>query len=143
VFLALDGTFWVQLLNFVIFFALLNVVFLRPVSAAIRKRRGYINSVTRDYDAYREQIVALQAQAESTRAAARREAELILSRARAQASNETAQLSSEQSDRVMQTVEEAHQTASRELQSARAGEPHMVEDLAMLMLERAVPEMKR
>jgi F0F1-type ATP synthase membrane subunit b/b' len=39
-FLSLDGTFWFQLVNFAIFFAILNVVFLRPVGEAIKKRRA-------------------------------------------------------------------------------------------------------
>jgi len=38
-FLSVDGTLVVQLINFAIFFAVLNVVFLKPVAAAIRKRR--------------------------------------------------------------------------------------------------------
>ena len=142
-FLKLDGTFWIQLINFVIFFALLNVIFLRPVSAAIRKRRDYINSVTNDYDSYHRQIGSLQAESEATRQAARREAELTLSKARAQISNETAQLSAEYGQKAMQTVEQAHETVSGELQSARAGEAKTVEDLANLMLERTMPESKR
>ena len=40
----------VQLINFAIFFAILNVIFLRPVSAAIRRRRAYINSVAADIE---------------------------------------------------------------------------------------------
>ena len=63
-FLAPDGTLLVQLANFAIFFALLSVVFLRPVSAAIRKRREYLNSLTSDYDSYQAQANALRAQAE-------------------------------------------------------------------------------
>ena len=46
-FLSLDGTFWIQLINFAIFFAILNVVFMRPVGEAIKKRRAYIDSVIR------------------------------------------------------------------------------------------------
>ena len=72
-FLSIDGTFIVQLINFAIFFAILNVVFMRPVSRAIVARREYINSVTNDYDRYQAETKALRTQAESIRAAARRE----------------------------------------------------------------------
>ena len=52
-FFSIDGrTLVVQLVNFAIFFVVLNFVFLRPVSAAIRKRREYINSLVTDYDQY-------------------------------------------------------------------------------------------
>ena len=142
-FLQPDGTFWVQLLNFVIFFALLNVVFLRPVGAAIRKRREYINSVTADYDTYTQEAAALQAQAEATRAAARREAEQTLAKARAQISNQTAALSTQYGEQSMQTVEKAQQTVQGELQSARANEQKTVEELADLMLERTMSESAR
>lgn len=142
-FLQPDGTFWVQLLNFAIFFALLNVVFLRPVGAAIKKRREYINSVTADYDTYTHDAAKLAAQAEATRAAARREAEQTLTKARAQISNETAALATEYGAKSMQTVEEAHATVQSELATARAGEGKTVEDLANLMLERTMSETGR
>lgn len=142
-FLQPDGTFWIQLLNFVIFFALLNVVFLRPVSAAIRKRREYINSVTSDYEAYTGEAATLQAHAEATRAAARREAEQMLAKARAQISNETAALSTEYGAKAMQTVEAAHETVRSELQAARANENATIEELAALMVDRTMSESSR
>jgi F0F1-type ATP synthase membrane subunit b/b' len=137
-FLKLDGTFIVQLVNFAIFFAILNVVFIRPVSRAIVKRREYINSVTNDYDRYQAEAKALRAQAESVRAAARREAEGALSKARAEASNEAAALATQYNQQAAQIVEEAERTVAGELQTARASEPQVVRDLANLMVERTV-----
>ena len=139
-FLSLDGTFWIQLANFVIFFALLNVIFLRPVGAAIAKRRQYINSVTADYDRYSEEAAQLAAQAESTRAAARREAEHVLHQTRQSTSNETAQLSAEFSRRATEIVEAAHAKVGKELEAARTGEDRIVRDLAEQILDRAVAE---
>ncbi len=142
-FLSVDGTFWIQLINFAIFFALLNVVFLRPVAAALKKRREYINSVTAHYDEYRGQAAEMQAQAEATRAAARREAELTLSKARADISNQTAQLSADFGKRAMQQVEQAHQTVQAELVAARATETQTVTELADMMLDRTLSEAAR
>ncbi len=142
-FLLPDGTFWIQLINFAIFFALLNVVFLRPVSAAIKKRRDYINSLTRDYDDYRSQAKKLHAQEDAIRAAARREAELTLSKARAEISNETAQLSAQYGAQAGQKIEQAHVTVAAELESARGGEEKTVREHADLMLERTVSEAAR
>ena len=64
-FLSLDGTLFVQLINFAIFFALLNVVFLRPVGRAIAKRRDYINGLVSDYDRYQDEAQNLREEAES------------------------------------------------------------------------------
>lgn len=137
-FLQIDGTFIVQLINFAIFFALLNVVFIRPVSKAIVKRREYINSVTSDYDRYQAEANALRTQAENIRAAARREAEQALSKVRAEASNESAAVATQYAQQTTQIVEEAHRTVETELQAARANEAQTVRELADLMVERTL-----
>ena len=139
-FLKLDGTFIVQLINFAIFFALLSVVFLRPVSRAISERRKYINSVHTDYEKYQGEGGTLRAEAESIRAAARREAEAQISKARADASNAAAQLSTQYTAQVQSTVENAHKTVDSELSAARVDEDAVVRQLADLMLERTVSE---
>ena len=142
-FLSVDGTFFVQLLNFVIFFAILNVVFMRPVARAIAKRREYINSVTADYDRYQAEGNALRTQADSIRAAARREAEQLAAQARAEASNESARLASDYSERAAAEIRQAHETVESELNVARADQPRTVRELAEEIFSRAVPELAR
>jgi F-type H+-transporting ATPase subunit b len=142
-FLQPDGTFWVQLINFAIFFVVLNVVFLRPVSAAIRKRREYVNSVVSDYDKYQAEGNALRENAERVRAEARREAEHLLAKSRAEASNKTAELASQYAQRVTGIVEDAQKTVSGELQAARANEDALVAQLAGIMVDRTVGEVAK
>jgi len=137
-FLQLDGTFWVQLVNFAIFFALLNVLFLRPVGQAIRKRRRYIDGVVADYADYQAQAKELREQAERVRAQARREAEQKVAKARADASNESAELAARYAAKVAATMEEAARNADAELQRARAGEDRLVRQLAGQMVERTL-----
>ncbi|MDQ2872884.1 MAG: ATP synthase F0 subunit B [Candidatus Eremiobacteraeota bacterium] len=137
-FLSVDGTLVVQLINFAIFFGILNLIFLRPVGRAIRERREYINSLTNDYDRYQAEAASLRAQAESVRGAARREAEALLSKRRAETSNETAEISGTYAQQATQTVEAAHETVTGELQAARANEAATVRDLAHLMVERTM-----
>lgn len=142
-FLSVDGTLVVQLINFAIFFAVLNVVFLRPVAAAIRRRREYINSLVTDYDRYQAEARNLRAQAESVRTDARREAENLVATARARASNEAAEISSRYAQQAQEIVERAQHTAHDELESARAGENEAVRAVADFMLERVLPEAAR
>src|SRR5579862_216874 len=139
-FLSLDGTAIVQLINFAIFFALLNLVFLRPVGRAIVKRREYINGLVSDYDRYQQEARNLREEAEAVRTAARREAEHRVATARAQASNEAAEASAKYAQQAQQIVEEADRTAQAELDSARAGERDAVRRLANVMLDRVIPE---
>jgi F-type H+-transporting ATPase subunit b len=139
-FLKLDGTLFVQLINFAIFFALLNVVFLRPVGRAIAKRRAYIDGLTSDYARYQGEAHDLRAQAESIRAAARREAEHRVSTERARASNEAAEVSTRYARDAQAIVSEAQRKAQAELDAARAAEGDSASRLAKLMVERVVPE---
>lgn len=134
------GTILVQFINFVIFFAILNVVFIRPVSKAIVKRREYINSVTSDYDRYQAEARELRTQAESIRATARREAEQLLAQERAKASNEAGAISAQANAKAAEIMAQAERTVAAELQAARANEPQTVRDLANLMVERALAE---
>ncbi|MFZ1017525.1 MAG: ATP synthase F0 subunit B [Candidatus Cybelea sp.] len=139
-FLSVDGTLVVQLFNFAIFFAVLYVVFLRPVAAAIGRRRQYINSLVSDYDRYQAEAASLRAQAEEIRSAARREAEHRVASVRAAASNEAAEISTGYSQKAQQTVERAQEDVRKELDEARAGEPEAARGLADFMLERVIPE---
>jgi F-type H+-transporting ATPase subunit b len=139
-FLAIDGTLFIQLINFAIFVAVLNVVFLRPVGAAIRKRREYINSLVSDHDRFQAEAKSLREQAESVRAAARRDAEHAIAAERARGSNETAELNSRYAQQAQAIVEEATRTVQAELDAARSGEERVVRQLADLMLDRVIPE---
>ncbi|HEY1977205.1 MAG TPA: ATP synthase F0 subunit B [Candidatus Baltobacteraceae bacterium] len=142
-FLRLDGTFFVQLVNFAIFFALLNVLFLKPVGRAIAKRREYIKSVTADYDTYQGEANALRANDERLRADARRDAEQIVAKGRADASNATAELASQYGSQVQSVVEEAQRQVASELDAARAASQKTVGDLADMMADRALSEAAR
>ena len=135
-FLSLDGTFWLQLINFAIFFAILNVVFLKPVGRAVAKRREYIDGLTRGYDAASAELRELQGEIEGKRIAARRDAEGVISKARAASSNETAAIAADYSTRVQTAVEEAHQKVAGELQAARTNEDAAVGELSALILGR-------
>ncbi|MBV8116523.1 MAG: hypothetical protein JOY69_11185 [Candidatus Eremiobacteraeota bacterium] len=137
-FLQLDGTFWVQLFNFAIFFALLNVLFLRPVGRAIRKRREYIDGVVSGYAAYQADAKTLRERAEGVRAQARREAEQRIAKARADASNAAAELAARYAGEVQKTVEAAHRRADDELARARTNEGQLIDQLAGLMVERSI-----
>jgi F-type H+-transporting ATPase subunit b len=142
-FLKIDGTLVVQLVNFAIFFALLNVVFLRPVGRAIAKRRQYIDGLVADYDTYQAEGAKLRQEAEAIRVAARRNAEQTVAAARATASNEAAEIASRYALQAKSTVEAAQSAAAAELENARCGEGETIRRLADVMLERVVPEAAR
>ena len=139
-FLSLDGTLVVQMINFAIFFALLNVVFLRPVGRAIAKRRDYINGLLSDYERYQEEARKLREEAQAIRTAARRKAEQNVGAARAAASNEAAEISSRYAQKAKSAIEAAQGAAAAELEAARAGEGEAVHRLADFMLEWVIPE---
>jgi F-type H+-transporting ATPase subunit b len=118
----------------------LNVLFLRPVGKAIRERREYIDSLTADYDRYQTEANAVCDQAEAVRAAGRREAEQIIAKARADASNDAGAILQEYATKSQAEIEAAAQTVEAEIEKARASEPQVVRELADLMLQRTLPE---
>ncbi len=139
-FLSFDGTFWVQLINFAIFYVILTVVFLRPVQRAIAKRREYIDSLTSDYDRAQEEATQLRAQAEQIRTDARRQADHILTQNRASAGNEAAQIASDYAKRVQAIVEGAHSVVASEIEAIRPREDTLARELSESILGRVLPE---
>jgi F0F1-type ATP synthase membrane subunit b/b' len=138
VFLSLDGTSIVQLINFAIFFAILSAVFLRPVGAAIVKRRAYIDSVTRDAERYRLEAQSLHAEADAKRTAARRTAEELMVRSRGVADAEAAEIVARFTDRANAIAGEAREEVEAEVRAARGRESELAEVLARGLLDRAV-----
>jgi F-type H+-transporting ATPase subunit b len=140
--LSLDGTLLVQLVNFIIFLIILNAIFLRPVGAAIAKRRAYIDGVSADIERFSQERMTLVAEAEAARATARREADATVAAARAAAQAEAADIVAEHQAQADAIIAAAEATLALEIAQARANEAGVVESLAQTMLERAVgPEM--
>ncbi len=136
-FLSLDGTFWIQLVNFAIFFAILNVVFLRPVGEALRKRRAYIDGVQSDYERYRHQMESLRADAEQKRGAARRAAEESVAKARTEAEAEADRTVAAATERAQVIADGARRTVEEEMAAARSREDELSQTLAKSLLARA------
>ncbi|MBV9270247.1 MAG: ATP synthase F0 subunit B [Candidatus Eremiobacteraeota bacterium] len=137
-FLSLDGTFWLQLINFAIFFAILKVVFLNPVGRAVAKRRAYMDSLVEGADSAQANLRELQARIEGKRATARREAEAAIAKSRADASNEAARIATEYNAKVQDIVKAAERTVSGEMTQAEASLEVRASELAEMMLDRTL-----
>jgi F-type H+-transporting ATPase subunit b len=136
--LSLDGTLFVQLVNFVVFLVILNAIFLRPVGRAIAARRAYIDSVGADIAQYEGDLKALRTQASDKRASARGRASARVAEARAEAQAEAASIVADHQVQAAAIVAEAQATVGLEIAQARLNETAVIEGLAREMLERAV-----
>jgi F-type H+-transporting ATPase subunit b len=137
-FLLPDGTFWFQLVNFAIFFAILNVVFLRPVGDAIKKRRAHLEEVQSDYERYTKQINEAQADADGRRGAARREADEVIAKARISAETESQQFLEGQTAQAHAITEQSRATVALEVVAAKSREDELSATLAKTLLDRAL-----
>ena len=137
-FLQIDGTLLVQVVNFVLFVILLNFVFLKPVGAVIAKRRAYIDGLARDIEAADAEIRNARKAAEERRAVARREAEAAFAKARAAAQTEAAEIAATYQQQAASIVEAARREADAEIAEARKSEAAVVASIAESMLERAI-----
>jgi F-type H+-transporting ATPase subunit b len=136
--LTINGTLLVQLVNFIVFLAILNVVFFKPVGAAIARRRAYIDGLKHDIEQLQADVKSLRGQAEQRRIAARREADEAIARARAETAKQTDAIVAEAQGRATEITHEAHAEVGREIAAARRDEPRIVESLANEMLGRAL-----
>ncbi|MDB5028302.1 MAG: F0F1-type synthase, beta subunit [Candidatus Eremiobacteraeota bacterium] len=136
--LSLDGTLVVQLINFIVFLAILNVIFFKPVGAAIARRREYVEKLKHDIEQLHMDARALRGQAEERRAAARREADELISRARVEAGKEGDAIVVGAQTRASEIVAKAHAEVDHEVKAARAEEPRVVDGLANDVLNRAL-----
>ena len=136
--LDINGTLVVQLVNFVVFLAILNVIFFKPVGAAIAKRRAYVDGLKHDIEQLQLDAKALRGQAEDRRIAARRAADEAMARARVDAGAQADTILSVAQTRAVELVAEAQAEVVREVESARREEPRIVNALAGEMLGRAL-----
>jgi F-type H+-transporting ATPase subunit b len=136
--LSLDGTLFVQLVNFIIFLVILNAIFLKPVGSAIAKRRAYIDSVGEDITSAEAELKSLRAQADDARSAARRQADATIGESRATAQAEAASIIAEHQIQAADMIAEAQSAVHLEMAQARSTSADVVEKLAREMLERAV-----
>lgn len=136
--LSLDGTLVVQLVNFIVFLAILNAIFFKPVGAAIARRRAFVDGLRHDIEQLQTEAKTLRGQAEERRAAARREADEAIARGRVEAGKETDAIVGAAQGRATEIVAQAHADVAREVQAARADEPRIVDALANDMLARAL-----
>ncbi len=137
-FLKLDGTFWIQIINFFIFYAILNAVYIKPASAALRKRRGYIDSVHNEFEAALREVDELKSESDDKRAAGRREGDHVAATIRGEAMKQAEEIVAKAQAEFSRIVEESETKVHREMSVARAEEHRLVQELAEEMVERAV-----
>jgi F-type H+-transporting ATPase subunit b len=136
--LSLDGTVVVQIVNFIVFLAIMNVIFFKPVGAAIARRRAYIDGLKHDVESLDGDVKSLRGQAETRRHAARLAADEAIAQARQAFGKETDAIVSEAQGRALEVVQQAHAQVETELQAARTNEARIVDALADEMLGRAI-----
>ena len=136
--LSIDGTFIVQLINFAIFFALVNAVFISPVRRSIVARREYIDSVTRDYEGYRGEAAGLRTEAQALISAARRDAEATYAQARVEGQRRAAEITVSYGEQAAREVDSAHEHVAREVAAARVHEDRLVREIGDQLTAQAL-----
>jgi len=135
--LSIDGTFLLQILNFIIFWVLLTYIFIAPTRRAIDERQRYIAGLYQQAEEFTARAAALQAQAESTLNEARRQTDEAMRAAAARASEETHAIEREAANEAAASVQLAHATVAQERAKALEREQAFVHELARTMVDRA------
>lgn len=136
--LSLDGTFIAQILNFIAFWILLNYLFIAPTRRAIEERMRLIAGQHKEAQALRARAAALQAEADTVIAVARRRTEEITREAAARAALETRDIEGKAAEEAAASVALAHATVASERAQAVQKQGPFVEELAKAMVSRAI-----
>src|SRR5579872_2550964 len=112
--LSIDGTFLIQILNFIVFWTLLNFLFIGPTRRAIEERQRYIAGVYAAADAFAAEAATLQAEADAILTAARRQTDDAMRTAAARASEESHAIERNAANEAAAQVQLAHATVARE-----------------------------
>lgn len=135
--LSIDGTFLVQILNFILFWVLLNYLVIAPIRRAIDQRSKYVTNLYREGDELEAQASGLRAQAEAIVSGARRKTDEAMRAAAAQAADTTHAIERKAAEEAAATVQMAHATVASERAIAVEKQHDFVEELAQTMVERA------
>jgi F-type H+-transporting ATPase subunit b len=135
--LTIDGTFLAQILNFILFWVLLNYLFIGPTRRAIEERRAYVARLYKEGDEFAAKAASLQAQADAVLHEARRQTDETMRAAAASASDEVHAIERKATDEAAATVQLAHATVASERRQALEKQQAFVTELAHSMVARA------
>jgi F-type H+-transporting ATPase subunit b len=136
--LSIDGTFLVQILNFIVFWALLNFLFIAPTRRAIEKRQQFVTGLYHEGDQLAAQATKLNAQADEILSEARRRTEEAMRVAAGQASDEAHLIERKAAEEAAAVVQLAHATVASERAQATAKQQSFISELAQSMVDRAL-----
>ena len=136
--LSLDGTFLIQILNFIVFWVLLNYFFIAPTRRAIEERQRRVATLYKDAGRYAAQAREQQEQADSILDEARRTVEAAMREGAARASDETHAIERKAAEEAAAIIALAQATVASERARAAEKQALFVEELSRTMALRAI-----
>lgn len=136
--LTLDGTFLVQILNFVVFWILLNWLFIAPTRRAIEERMRFVSKLHSDADAARARAAAQHAEAAALLDEARRRTDEAIRDGAARAATASKEIERRALEEAAATIALAQAEVASERAAAVAKQSIFVGELARSMAQRAL-----
>lgn len=136
--LSIDGTFLVQILNFVAFWMLLNFLFIAPTRRAIEERQRVIATQRGQAAELLARVAAIEAQSAVVLDEARRKTDEIMREAAARASAEGHEIERRASEEAAAIVALAHANVASERAQAESKQAPFIAELARSMTRRAL-----
>ena len=138
--LSLDGTLIVQVINFGIFYLILNAFFVAPTRKSRMERYERIRAIEEETENLVKEARALRSQTTAFIAAAYREADARISRADAEAGRQAEEIIAAAHADAKAKAEEARKVVAGELTALQASRNRSVGELAAVMLGQALGE---
>lgn len=138
--LSLDGTLIVQVINFGIFYLILNAFFVAPTRKSRTERYERIRSIEEETETLVKEARELRAQTAAFLAAAYREADARISRADAEAGRQSGEIIAAAHADAKAKAEAARKVVEGEIAALQAARGRNVGELAAVMLGQALGE---
>ena len=136
--LSIDGTFLIQMLNFVVFWLLLNWLFIAPTRRAIEERMRFIAKLHADADDARARAKAAATEGAALLDDARKRTDELMRDGAARASASAKEIERRAIEEAAATVAIAQAKVAAERAEAVAKQGVFVGDLAHSMVRRAL-----
>jgi F-type H+-transporting ATPase subunit b len=135
--LSLDGTFLIQILNFIVFWALLNYLFVAPTRRAIEARQRFLAAQHAEADELSSVASSLAEEMQRVLNEARRQTAAIMREAAADAERKVREIEHEALEEANALAQRARVAVAGEQAQAISKQGPFVEELARTMVERA------
>ncbi|MBW1894043.1 MAG: ATP synthase F0 subunit B [Deltaproteobacteria bacterium] len=136
--ISINETLIVQMVSFLIFMFVMNMVMFRPLNSVMKKRNEYMESLKQDVTDFDQEVIRLLDQMEKHEASARQEAMAIKKELEESGSSEAAGISTDIRNEISRLRADTEKEVESQIEKARENLRKETEHLAVSIMENVL-----